>query len=82
MTKTEIISKLENVFKEVMEIDYFEKSFNMNNVDRWDSLKHISLIMEIEKDFNIQFRHNDIISMTSVDIIVDIISKTLSIKNG
>ena len=67
---------------EIMKINYFKKSFNMNNVDRWDSLKHINLIMEIEKTFNIQFRHNDIVEMTSIDLIVEIIKKTVPNKNG
>jgi acyl carrier protein len=52
------------------------KSTSMNNVDTWDSLKHINLILELEQEFKISLDTKEIESMLSFDDIL----KTLKMK--
>jgi acyl carrier protein len=46
-----------------------------DNVEKWDSLGHLNLIMELERVFNIHILPEDITKMTSLKAIKDIISK-------
>jgi acyl carrier protein len=38
----------------------------MKNVEAWDSLKHIELIVSLEQYFGLQFTFDDIVAMQSV----------------
>jgi acyl carrier protein len=38
----------------------------MKDVDAWDSLKHIELIVSLEQSFDIQLTFDDIVAMQSV----------------
>ena len=38
----------------------------MKDVDAWDSLKHIELIVSLEQTFDLQFTFDDIVAMQSV----------------
>jgi acyl carrier protein len=40
------------------------------NVPGWTSVAHLSLILELEKTFNIQFANNEIASLGSVSAIM------------
>jgi len=73
----EIITRVSKVFKKTFETDEFnpDLSGDMNNMVGWDSLKHISLIMELEKEFNVRFDYTEIPDLTTVKNIVDIINK-------
>ena len=52
------------------------KYTSMDNVDSWDSLKHINLILELEQEFKISLDTKEIESMLSFDDIL----KTLKLK--
>ena len=52
------------------------KSTSMDNVDSWDSLKHINLILELEQEFKISLDTKEIESMLSFNEIL----KTLKMK--
>jgi acyl carrier protein len=52
------------------------KSTSMDNVDSWDSLKHINLILELEQEFKISLDTKEIESMLSFDDIL----KTLKMR--
>ena len=52
------------------------KSTSMDNIDSWDSLKHINLIIELEQEFKISLDTKEIESMSSFDDIL----KTLKMK--
>lgn len=46
------------------------------NVLGWDSLKHIDLVMRIEREFGIQFRPAEIPLLNSVQNIYELLKKT------
>ncbi len=46
------------------------------DLDRWDSLRHIDMVMDLEQEFNVQFTENQIIEMlTNVGTIVRILGE-------
>ena len=77
MEQKDIIVNISEVFMDVMKMDAFDENMDMNNIETWDSLSHINLIMELEKKFNLQFNYHDIVEMNSIRKILTIIQKYL-----
>ena len=53
-----------------------DKSFTAKDIDGWDSLTHIMLIFEIEKNFEIKFLSSEMTSWSNIgEIVMSIKSK-------
>ncbi len=44
-----------------------------DNIDNWDSLKHMSLIVALEEEFEIEFSDDEIFNTMSYSLIVDVL---------
>tara|TARA_B100000787_G_C16122023_1_gene263158 strand:- start:415 stop:654 length:240 start_codon:yes stop_codon:yes gene_type:complete len=78
MNDIEILKNLSNIFKDVMEDEnlIIDKSFTAKDIDGWDSLTHIMLIFEIEKNFEIKFLSSEMTSWSNIgEIVMSIKSK-------
>ena len=47
---------------------------NSKNIEEWDSLKQMDIILNLEEKFNVEFADIDIIELTSVALLVEFIS--------
>lgn len=77
MEKPEIIEKLHPIFREILENDdiVLTEETAARDIDEWDSLNHIQLIVAIEKNFGIQFSSSEIQSWNNVGEMCDSINK-------
>lgn len=52
-----------DVFKTIFEVseDKLDNSFNFKDVEEWDSLRHMTLISELEDAFDVMFETEDIL---------------------
>ncbi|MFT4643728.1 MAG: acyl carrier protein [Planctomycetota bacterium] len=75
MEKSEIIMSLSNIFKDVFSDSSIVITDNLTakDVDEWDSLTHMLLIVEVEKLFGIKFKLKDLNKMKNVGDMVEII---------
>lgn len=75
MTRKEVFEKLNNVFCDVFDDDSIEltEETNSNDIEDWDSLEQINLIVAIEKEFNIKFEISEVNKMKNVGEMVDTI---------
>ena len=73
MEKTELLSKLNAIFIDVLDNEEInlELSYSADDVDEWNSLTHIQLIVEIEKIFNVRFTAEEITSFKNVENLID-----------
>jgi len=47
-------------------------------IHKWDSLKHMNIIVALEEEFNIEFSDKQIVEMPSVKIIISNIKQLLN----
>ena len=75
MERTEILKQVNDIFKETLDNEdiLLENETTANDIDEWDSLSHIHLVVEIEKHFNIRFTSKEIQSWNNVGELIDCI---------
>ncbi len=79
MNKTELLQPVEDIFKNVLDEENITltETTTANDVEGWDSLTHIQLIVAIEKHFKIKFSSKEILSWNNVGEMLDAISSKL-----
>ncbi|MDQ1161723.1 acyl carrier protein [Chryseobacterium sp. SORGH_AS 447] len=78
MDRNEVLEKLAPIFREQLDNDDIELNAETTaeDIEEWDSLSHIQLIVAIEKAFGIRFTSAEIQSWNNVGEMIDsIISK-------
>ncbi len=80
MSIEEVIEKIKPIFKDIFDDESLNINENSNsdNVDGWDSLNHILLVVEIEKKLKIKFSSGEIASYKNVGEMCKAISKKLN----
>jgi acyl carrier protein len=75
MKKEEITGKLKFVFQKVLEENdiTITREMTAQDIEKWDSLRHIQLISEVESAFEIKFKLREILSMNNVGDLIDLI---------
>ncbi len=75
MKKEEIYERLNNVFRDVFDDESITVNENTtsDDIEDWDSLEHINLIVAVEQEFGIKFNMNEVTTMKNVGEMVDII---------
>ncbi|MCX8070708.1 MAG: acyl carrier protein [Thermodesulfovibrionales bacterium] len=69
---------MSNLVKEIMS-DVLNRTIDenaaMSTIGLWDSLKHMEIISALEDNFEIQFKADEIVTMTSYQAICEILKK-------
>ena len=67
-TMNEILEQVNSVFKDVLDNDEIvvEAKTTADDIDEWDSLSHIQLVVAIEKHFKIRFTSSEINNFKNV----------------
>lgn len=76
MEREEIFSKLNEIFEDVLDLDEtpeLNDATTANDIEEWDSLSHIQLIVAIEKAFKLKFTSQEILKWNTVGEMVDTI---------
>ena len=67
--------QLNKIFSEVFEINSIPENFVKNESDLWDSLKHLTLIVEIEIAFDISLSPEEITKIKSFSTALECVNK-------
>ena len=75
MKNEEIHGKLQSVFQKVLEKDdiTLTREMTAQDIEKWDSLRHIQLISEVERTFGVKFKLREVLSMKNVGDLLDLI---------
>jgi acyl carrier protein len=77
MEKTQVYSRLTAVFREVFDEDELNLTpqTTADDVDGWDSLSHIRLVLAVTKAFGVRFSASEIGNLKNVGEFADLIEK-------
>ena len=77
MEKTKVLEIVQDLFRDVLDNDeiVLTPTTVADDIEDWDSLTHIQLIVAIEKSFKIRFTSAEILSWKNVGEMIDCISK-------
>lgn len=80
MDNNAILQQVQTIFRKVFNDDKLEinKSMTANDVDNWDSLTHMILISEIEKELDISFKLRELNKMKNVGGLIETITTKIS----
>lgn len=73
-------AKLQEIFRDVFDDDEIELFDEMtaDDVEDWDSLSHVNLILRIEKEFNVKFTVDEITDTENVGQFINLINEKLA----
>jgi acyl carrier protein len=77
MGPTMILDQIRAIMSDVFDIDVDEANVTAattaNDIEEWDSLSHIRLIVAIERKFKVKFKNSEIESLKSVGDLIALI---------
>ncbi|HTU26368.1 MAG TPA: acyl carrier protein [Pirellulales bacterium] len=76
----DIMAQLTDVFRDVFEDDSIEISpaTTAGDIDGWDSLAHVRLIVAVERHFKLKFASRDVASLKTVGELAELIERRTS----
>jgi acyl carrier protein len=78
MNQVDVIAKLQTIFDIVfLEPVVLKPAISAKDVPEWDSLTHISLMVAVEKAFNVRFRVGEVENTKNVGEFSDLILKRM-----
>lgn len=75
MEKNQILEEVQEIFRDVLDNEEIVLNENTvaDDIEEWDSLSHIQLVVAVEKHFNIKFSSKEILSWRNVGEMIDFI---------
>jgi acyl carrier protein len=73
-------SKIMKILAEALEIspDRINLHSHQNQIEEWDSLSHLKLIMKLEHELNISISMEEVSDLTSVEKIISIVNSKIT----
>jgi acyl carrier protein len=76
LSKNEILASVADIMRDVFDDDDLQIGLDTSadDVEDWDSLSHIRLIVAVERKFNFKFKNSEIESLKNVGELVNLIA--------
>ncbi len=75
MTREEIFERVDAIFQDEFDDDtiHVTEATTADDIEDWDSLEHINLVVAIEKEFGMKFTMGEVTGMANVGEMVEIL---------
>lgn len=75
MTKEKIYEMLDEVFQDVFDDEsiHVTPETTADDIEDWDSLEHINLVVAVENKFGLKFNMSEVVKFKNVGEMVDVI---------
>ena len=82
MERKELLKQINTIFIDTLDNEdvVIEEVTTANDVEEWDSLTHIQLVVAIEKHFKIRFTSKEIQSWNNVGEMLNCIDSKIAVK--
>jgi len=70
--------KILELMKSVFQTDGIDETCSQQNCEKWDSMNHLNLIVELEMEFGVSFEPEEIAEMRSYGDVVRIVKSKMS----
>lgn len=80
MNRAEVMAKVEEIFKDVFDDDdlVLTDETNAEDIEDWDSLEQINLIVNMESTFSVKFNLEEVNQLKNVGEMVDMICEKMN----
>lgn len=76
MVKEQLKNIMASVF--MTDVSEIQDDISQLNFEKWESLQHLILIVNIESEFGVSFEPEEIVEMTSLNSVEQFLAKKLS----
>ena len=79
MSREEIFDRVQEIFRDVFDDEelLISDATNSDEIEDWDSLEHISLIVSMEKAFSMKFDIKEVNKLENVGEMIDLIKRKM-----
>ncbi len=77
-TKDELTSVFQTVFEDSDIV--LTRESTANDIEGWDSLSHVTMLMAVEDHFEIEFAQWEVMNLPDVGALLDLVEKKISEK--
>ena len=77
MANTDTLDRLQRIFRDVLDDDalILRPELTAGDVENWDSLSHIDLLVGVEREFKVKFTTADIASLENVGDLAAVVDR-------
>jgi acyl carrier protein len=81
--KPETFERVSRIAADIMEVPRarITESTSIENLESWDSVRHLNLILALEQEFHMQFEPEEIDEMSDVRQILAVLSRKLQVQS-
>ncbi len=75
MSKESVLIRMQEVIKDILDLDQLElnRELTAQDIDGWDSLAHINIVVGIEREFKCKFSLAEVKKLKCIGDFVDLI---------
>ena len=79
MDKVDVFEKIKSIMVKVLQCSHSEitEGSSASDIDQWDSLAHVGLVLEIEDEFEIKFALGELQNLKDVKGLVGLVESKL-----
>ncbi len=78
MNREEVLNRLQKIFRELFDDEtmILTEELKADDLEKWDSIQHISILTEVSEEFGISFSMDELQNISSVrDIVEGVLKK-------
>lgn len=77
---TQLLGQLNEVFQDVFEDDdlQIEPTTSAKDIQEWDSLMHVSLVLAVESRFGVRFTSTEVAALRDVSELIGLVESRLA----
>ncbi|MBC5582055.1 acyl carrier protein [Anaerofilum sp. BX8] len=80
MSEQEIFESVQEIFRTVFDDDsiVLTREMTADDIEDWDSLEQINLLVAIEKKFSVKFKLDDVKNLPNVGAMLDLVKRMVA----